>query len=225
MARQLPKRSKLEDARAELLGPFLESTKKGLEFLNPDAADAEVVLSATSALDRLLRIAISSSFRTSVSSDAMADIFEGNGPLSTFDAKIRVGVAFLLLRGDYVRDINTVRSIRSSFAHSVSVKRFTDEDISYRCQRLKISHPDIDKSAIQPEARRRFVGSCLRTLEFLIVTLSISAHATDIVVKYREEVQRGATALAIVLAKEAGFMTDSEFNDFISMATKNIQVD
>lgn len=64
-------------------------------------------------------------------------IFEGNGPLSTFSAKIslcyRIG---LISKGEYAT-LETVRAIRNRFAHELSFLNFSDQSIAAKCKNIE----------------------------------------------------------------------------------------
>ena len=64
-------------------------------------------------------------------------VFEGNGPLSTFSAKIslcyRIG---LISKGEYAT-LETVRAIRNRFAHELSFLNFSDQSIAAKCKNIE----------------------------------------------------------------------------------------
>ena len=183
------KRAKVStDDRMKVLQEFIDELDGGIPFLNNNIADSDVVMSATSGLDCLLQIALSTTFRTAVSSTDLKGIFKGRGPLATFDSKIRVCIALGIITSDFREDINIIRTIRNSFAHSIPVKGFSDEDIKSDCSKLKcrsVLQVPIT-SAITSMPKRNFVESCLRIYEFLIVSISFSVLALELVIKNKE---------------------------------------
>jgi DNA-binding MltR family transcriptional regulator len=196
------KRSKqISDAR---IGPdlarFVDETKAGFSFRDYDASDSEIVLSAAGALDNLLRIAIGTTFRAAVSFNDMKGIFEGNGPLSTLDSKIRVASALGIIPGDFRDDVDLIRSIRNSFAHSISTRHFSDNDIKQKCLRLKLRYRFPEQTTSELE-RRRFVEAMVRICEFLVTAISFSMIIQEFVVKHATQLTPAATLLAGELLK------------------------
>lgn len=100
----------------EKLAPYLVYD---VPFLEPSLTDTEVVILSTSLVDKILRVALLSVFREEAASRRTVDsIFEGDGPLATFSAKISLGVMLGLARDDTRHDLTILRKIRNEFAHS-----------------------------------------------------------------------------------------------------------
>ncbi|MGM4967818.1 MltR family transcriptional regulator [Tardiphaga sp. 1201_B9_N1_1] len=69
---------------------------------------------------------------------AVSGLFEGEAPLSSFSAKIKIGYA-LGLYGKIVRDdLDTIRTVRNAFAHSTVHLDFKTPAVSVVCNRLKL---------------------------------------------------------------------------------------
>lgn len=116
----------------------METFKDGsAPFNNETLSDTEVVVTASNTIDHALRIGIITLFRDSLSATALAEIFEGDGPLSSFDSKIRICRGFKLISPDVKQDLDIIRTIRNRFAHTSVPRRFTDSDIEIRCKRLR----------------------------------------------------------------------------------------
>jgi DNA-binding MltR family transcriptional regulator len=131
---------------ARYLRPFLETFKDGsAPFTNEALSDTELVVTATNIIDQSLRIAIITLFRDSLSATGLAGIFEGDGPLSTFDSKIRVCRGFRLISPDVKQDLDIIRTIRNRFAHTSLPRHFTDSDIEIACKRLRCPGISRDK--------------------------------------------------------------------------------
>jgi DNA-binding MltR family transcriptional regulator len=66
-------------------------------------------------------------------------LFEGYGPLATFNAKIDIGFA-LGIYGTVTRsDLHIVRKIRNDFAHTLEPITFTDQHIAQKCGQLQVA--------------------------------------------------------------------------------------
>jgi hypothetical protein len=62
--------------------------------------------------------------------------FDGQGPLSTFSAKIDVAHAFEIIGDDEVSDFHAIRNIRNAFAHTTVPLHFDSPEIASRFQAL-----------------------------------------------------------------------------------------
>jgi len=98
------------------LSPTSEEVDTLLTEIDTHNHRAAAVLGAAFVEDAL-EYAIRHRFRP-LSKSALEKLFEYPGPLSSFDAKIRIGFA-LGLYGEIVRnDLNVIRNIRNGFAHA-----------------------------------------------------------------------------------------------------------
>jgi hypothetical protein len=72
------------------------------------------------------------------------DLFEGNAPLASFSARIKM--AFYLGKISKVerRDLDLLRKIRNEFAHSANAIGFENEKIKIQCGKLLFSYHDKD---------------------------------------------------------------------------------
>jgi DNA-binding MltR family transcriptional regulator len=66
------------------------------------------------------------------------DLFESQGPLSTFSAKIKLAYYLGKLSPSERRDLDTIRSIRNDFAHHAATIDFDSQSIRDRCSNLVI---------------------------------------------------------------------------------------
>ena len=59
-------------------------------------------------------------------------LFQSSGPLGTYAAKIRAGLAYLLgwIGKDVFDDLIAIGKIRNRFAHAIEAKNFSDQKIS-----------------------------------------------------------------------------------------------
>jgi Mannitol repressor len=73
------------------------------------------------------------------------ELLAGNGPLSTFSARIRLARALAWIDEDVYFDLNQIRSIRNEFAHNADHQlSFTNSSIADRCRTLKVAQTLID---------------------------------------------------------------------------------
>jgi len=120
---------KTAELRAALNGRFLlEIAKKN---------DTGLVLSATNMLDEFIGMAIILRFHVVLTKSNYERVFEGNGPLGTFSAKIALGTALGILVGDMSHDLTILRKLRNDFAHAVHPPALSDHELSERCKSLK----------------------------------------------------------------------------------------
>lgn len=106
-------------------------------------------------------------------------LFLGNGPLTTFAAKIRIANALKLLSTDWAKQIELIKDIRNVFAHARFNVDFETPEILEHTKKItvieqhrdpdfefifrKSNHPihQIASSVRLHEPRSRFIGSCL----------------------------------------------------------------
>ncbi|QOF76074.1 MltR family transcriptional regulator [Variovorax sp. 38R] len=120
-----------------------------------DSADdrtCALVLAAN--LDNRLRELLIAHFLP-VDGSKKEEIFEGNGPLSTFSSRITVANLCGLLSEAEHHDLNLIRKIRNFFAHEEENLNFASQKISSRCKSLRLGqelhadHPNSDDGNIK----------------------------------------------------------------------------
>lgn len=103
-------------------------------YSGPDRTAGVVLASLVErSLGRLLR--------SSMRSDGVEDLFEPEGLMGTFSAKIKIAYALNLIGPTTRHDLNIIRSLRNQFAHSRRPIRFTTPVVRIACQHLSI--PDL----------------------------------------------------------------------------------
>lgn len=87
------------------------------------------------------------------------DLFEGNAPLATFSARIKM--AFYLGKISKVerQDLDLIRKIRNEFAHNADAIDFNKERIKNQCRELSFSYHEKDH-----RPRGHFTAACLGLL-------------------------------------------------------------
>jgi hypothetical protein len=98
--------------------------------------DRATALLQCTALEDALLAAILSRF-VALSNNDHHDLFEGDNPLSTFFAKIKLGFA-LGLYGERTRaDLHCIRDIRNAFAHAGGPISFQTPEVIDACSQLR----------------------------------------------------------------------------------------
>lgn len=99
-------------------------------------------------------------------------LFRGAGPLATFKAKTEIGVA-IGLYDEFVRsELSAIAIIRNKFAHSMRQMNFKDEQITDRCQQLKIPAMRSKKRRLF-DPRQQFIFTCRVLMAAIVVEASL----------------------------------------------------
>lgn len=73
------------------------------------------------------------------------ELLSGNGPLSTFSARIRLAHALAWISDDVQYDLNIIRSVRNDFAHNFDHElSFSTQSIADKCRNLRAAQVLID---------------------------------------------------------------------------------
>lgn len=92
-------------------------------------SDRAVAILACTTLEDALEDAIRSRM-VALSTDAAGHLFSGEGPLSTFSAKTKVGFALGLYGSKANADLNCIRDIRNAFAHAKVPIAFDTKEVA-----------------------------------------------------------------------------------------------
>lgn len=99
-------------------------------------ADRAMTILACAQIENALEGAIESRLIATLSENDRARLFEGDNPISTFSAKIKVGFALGIYGHETRADLNCVRDIRNAFAHSRIAISFKTEPVAEACKTL-----------------------------------------------------------------------------------------
>jgi DNA-binding MltR family transcriptional regulator len=108
-------------------------------------------------IDNCLRDLLEAFF-VEMSKNQKKDLFENNGPLSTFSSVSRIAFATGFLSLDEFNDINLIRAIRNLFAHKVQGWSFSTGEVAQLCTSLKmpatlrVEHPELADFVKSPRA-------------------------------------------------------------------------
>lgn len=104
------------------------------EFEN--ATDRAVAVVAGAFLEELLEDLLKTFFVKDEKSNKK--VFEGYGPLATFNSKIEISYRLGLITKNERNKLHTIRSIRNDFAHTVGDLSFSNQSISDKCQNISV---------------------------------------------------------------------------------------
>ncbi|MHB1312858.1 MAG: MltR family transcriptional regulator [Gemmatimonadaceae bacterium] len=141
-------------------------------------SDRACAVLARALLEEHLRVLIAS---VVVAGTDVRELFDGQAPLATFSARIRLAAALGLLSHDEAADLNAIREIGNDFAHGLD-HMMSFEEVSIRARVFNIQAPRLmldyahltgelmaesDRTDFTTNARRRFelaVGTLQTTL-------------------------------------------------------------
>lgn len=175
---------------------LLQSLHPSPSFVTETLDDTALVIISTSLIDKFLRVSLISGFHKSVvSKRRLAAVFEGQGPLSTFSAKISLCNMLGLTTPDVQHDLTILRKIRNEFAHSerrLSIANFP------QLLALKIYSTNDIKDAV--EERQKLKQSCVGIVGSLSLATLIRLAQYRFVTKHPDKVREECKAML----KEAG---------------------
>jgi DNA-binding MltR family transcriptional regulator len=115
-----------------------------------EAADWQMVLVASTFLDRMLEFAIGRAFKNELTPTEQAEIFSGYGPLASFSARITIAYALGAMSIEARNDLRVVKSIRNEAAHRMTHFSLQEGVLKQYCDSLKLTAP-IDLSSFEPD--------------------------------------------------------------------------
>ncbi|WP_052161973.1 MltR family transcriptional regulator [Aquabacterium sp. NJ1] len=71
-----------------------------------------------------------------------SDLFDGNAPLASFSARIKMAFYLGKISKECRADLDTIRSIRNKFAHHAEIISFDDKAIADQCKSLRFSYQE-----------------------------------------------------------------------------------
>ena len=99
-------------------------------------------------VDMALERAVKSVFRSDLSSTLSKRLFDYEGSVGTFGARINVGYALAIFGQKTFHDLDLIRLIRNEFAHCRRPLRFELAVVKAVCDRLQIPDTEAKRSAI-----------------------------------------------------------------------------
>ncbi len=177
----------LEEKVAEQLGGF-----PNVLAALAESDDIALVIGATSLLDRYLGLAMVIRFPTVMNRRAWERVFEGDGPLSAFSAKISMAGVLGLLVGDMPHDLTVLRKIRNDFAHVMKPQSLSDPKHSPRCRNLKMTLGLSDKVAASARTseRKQLLESVAANIAYLAIVMQRGIIERQVVVENSDEISK-----------------------------------
>ena len=83
-------------------------------------------------------------------------LFDPNGFLGSFAAKIDIGRALQTINADMHHDLKILASIRNRFAHDLAVSSFDHPEIAKRLDKFRLK-PDLVGASVTKEKKRAFL--------------------------------------------------------------------
>lgn len=154
-----------EVSEAPPLPVEMQELQKYLDDANKENAhgtERGTVLVWASILDEMLTKLLKS-FLVPLDKGKLDEIFEPDGPLSTFSAKIKIAFAVGLITKEEADCLNSVRKIRNDFAHKIG-ETLTQPPHKDRCRTLCMK---LNGKIDMLEPRHWFSTACGRLLVFL----------------------------------------------------------
>ena len=197
-----PKLSSLSRFRAD------ENDRKQIFNSLQQESDRGVALIVAAELDNALEDAILVDW-DHLNAEEINLLFEGNAPLASLAAKIRVGYAMYLYGEITSSDLLVIAKIRNAFAHSPKPLDFSHVSIAEACKMLRVPHAYsiagiIDSgmgfNSHQGPAREVFIAVCY------MISEALTSRST-------KELKRKLRMVKAIMAPlEAGVETASQVN-------------
>jgi len=140
--REVIMRSK-EDAKTALkklsrVSPSEDEFQVIVSSLAHENNDRSIVIIAAAMLEQTLEDLLLGEFRT-LTTDERKRLFEGEAPLTSFSAKIKMAYALNLIDRKTTTELDLIRDLRNSFAHARKPISFYTEEVADVCQHLKFT--------------------------------------------------------------------------------------
>lgn len=130
-------------------------------------SDYAVALMGASLIERALDAAILSRF-VILDQDGRNRLFDytHQGPLADFAARSRMGAALGLYGRPTFEDLEKIRNVRNLFAHSASLRKFSEQPIAQACSQFSVldhvfRHRD-DSVCSNETPKAAYVSACLQ---------------------------------------------------------------
>jgi hypothetical protein len=148
------------------------------------APDRIAAIVAAAVVEQSLRWALNSFFFLQITEHEERELFENDGMLSSFHAKIFMGFALGLFGEEARNDFTKIKNIRNAFAHAPRSLSFETPEIAGECEKLRY----IDATAQNPKRTilpwKPLVGkspreSFIATVKALILDLHVAGSKGD----------------------------------------------
>lgn len=155
----LKKRTKADGTLIDLW----DQTITDLDVAN--ASDRATALVLATRLEHEIERSIETHF-VELDDNQRASIFEGDGPLSTLSAKVRLAYALGIFGARTKHDLDIIRSVRNVFAHTWQHVGFGSDAITTACAGLSMK--GITNGLVeQPNPKQRYLDTILLIVSFV----------------------------------------------------------
>lgn len=114
-------------------------------------------------------------------------LFERDAPLSSFSRKIRVGYAFGLFNIEIRRDLDRIREIRNTFAHSMVPIRFSTPAVKTACAGFAAPVAPFAPAAMRHDTPKfRYLTACMKLSAILNAAAGIKRERMTVAVTYKD---------------------------------------
>lgn len=139
-----------------------------------DSSDRSAAILAATLLEDSLELALLKNLPGITTKRAFRELFEGEAPLSTFSAKIKMCHALKLCDSDVIQDLNKIKDVRNAFSHTMIPITFETEEIK-NC--IKDTTTVVQFKEIWPpkNTKQRYIMTSLA----LAFTFRILSYPTD----------------------------------------------
>ena len=120
---------RLQRAGSDYLGEYYDQ-------IDSEKNDRGAAILAATFLENSLEFAVSR--RLPNAARLLSKIFENDGPLSSFDAKITIADALNIYGGVTSHNLNMIKHVRNTFAHASIPISFQTDEVSAACETLKL---------------------------------------------------------------------------------------
>ncbi|GEM_PF-3151449 len=135
---------------------------------NPIGDDRTVAIITATVLEQSLEVGIISKLRPLNATDERAVFFGESAPLNSLSQKITMGYALGLFGAQARSDMNIIRSVRNTFAHSRLTLTFKEPEVVEACRFITLPDRWPDLVADRRDARDTFVQSAFQYMLGLI---------------------------------------------------------
>jgi hypothetical protein len=156
-------------------------------------ADRAVVILQASMVESILENAIAQRMRHDLKDETRKDLFDFEGPVGTFSAKITIAYALGIFGSTTRRDLDLIRLMRNQFAHCRKPLKFSLPVVVAICAHLVL--PDVGGVSLTPTALLRISKTDKVDLKnpktrYVTCCHSIAAHLLEFIEDQKTAIQK-----------------------------------
>lgn len=172
-----PREILMKDERIDsslLQSPFSDDHWKAIRRELDDQNDRGAAIVGASLVDEHLRWALETRFIEDLSATRKDWIFNGNGPLATYSAKVELGYALGLYAEKLRSNLRQIGKIRNKFAHGIEATTFSNPEIVKLCKQFDFEG-QVPQSLLDSNARHAYLLECFLAMGILFAMGNIKA--------------------------------------------------